>query len=388
MKGIELSAKQEDILLQLSSWFKTGSTPYITLGGYAGTGKTTLIGYFRNEIKEQNSEMMAAFCSYTGKAARVLLQKLKEVGSFYAGDFSGTIHMLMYRAITDDRDQIIGWERKDKSDIVYNLLVVDEASMINGDVWRDLLDLGIPILAVGDHGQLPPIEGSFNLMGDPQLRLEEIFRQVEDSPIIKLATQARETGNIPLGRYSDDVRKLDSSDPLTWEFLEEKLRHFDDDTLVLTGFNVTRVKMNEHIRNLLGYAGEPKVGERVICLKNNHQRQVFNGMTGTVLAIEKVKERGGEYYKAEVLLDGEEGIYEGDLSVEQFGAKTTVTTERRHGIDLFDFGYALTVHKAQGSQAKKVILLSERSSHMDDSMWKRWLYTGITRASEELYIVG
>jgi len=260
--------------------------------------------------------------------------------------------------------------------------------MINGVVWRDLSDLGIPILAVGDHGQLPPIEGSFNLMADPELRLEEIFRQEEDSPIIELSTKARETGNIPVGRYSDNVRKLDNSDPLTWEFLEEKLRHFDDDTLVLTGFNVTRVRMNEHIRNLLGYAGEPKASERVICLKNNHQRQVFNGMTGTVLAIEKVKERGGEYYKAEVLLDGEEGIYEGDLSVDQFGAKSTATTERRHGIDLFDFGYALTVHKAQGSQAKRVILLSERSSHMDDSMWRRWLYTGITRASEELYIVG
>jgi exodeoxyribonuclease-5 len=166
----------------------------------------------------------------------------------------------------------------------------------------------------------------------------------------------------------DNVRKLDNSDPLTWEFLEEKLRHFDDDTLVLTGFNVTRVKMNEHIRNLLGYAGEPKVGERVICLKNNHQRQVFNGMTGTILAIDRIKERGGDYYKAEVLLDGEEGIYEGDLSVDQFGEKSTSTTERRSGIDLFDFGYALTVHKAQGSQAKRVILLSERSSHMDDSM--------------------
>jgi exodeoxyribonuclease-5 len=90
--------------------------------------------------------------------------------------------------------------------------------MINGDVWRDLSDLGIPILAVGDHGQLPPIEGSFNLMADPELRLEEIFRQEEDSPIIELSTKARETGNIPVGRYSDNVRKLDNSDPLTWSF--------------------------------------------------------------------------------------------------------------------------------------------------------------------------
>jgi len=56
--------------------------------------------------------------------------------------------------------------------------------------------------------------------------------------------------------------------------------------------------------------------------------------------------------------------------------------------DLFDFGYALTVHKAQGSQAKKVILFEERFSKMDDTDWKRWLYTAITRAEEELLIFG
>jgi len=77
MSNIELSVKQEEILLALAGWFKSKSSPYITLGGYAGTGKTTLVGYFRREIKEMNTEMSVAFCSYTGKAARVLLQKLK-----------------------------------------------------------------------------------------------------------------------------------------------------------------------------------------------------------------------------------------------------------------------------------------------------------------------
>ena len=56
--------------------------------------------------------------------------------------------------------------------------------------------------------------------------------------------------------------------------------------------------------------------------------------------------------------------------------------------DLFDFGYALTVHKAQGSQAKKVILFEERFKKMTDDEWKRWLYTAVTRAEEELYIFG
>ena len=54
--------------------------------------------------------------------------------------------------------------------------------------------------------------------------------------------------------------------------------------------------------------------------------------------------------------------------------------------DLFDFGYALTVHKAQGSQAKRVILFEERFSQMTDDEWRRWLYTAVTRAEEELFI--
>jgi exodeoxyribonuclease-5 len=57
-------------------------------------------------------------------------------------------------------------------------------------------------------------------------------------------------------------------------------------------------------------------------------------------------------------------------------------------MNLFDFGYALTVHKAQGSQAKRVILFEERFPQMTDDNWRRWLYTAVTRAEEELYIIG
>ena len=75
------------------------------------------------------------------------------------------------------------------------------------------------------------------------------------------------------------------------------------------------------------------------------------------------------------------------MSAEQFGQRETMRSIGRE-IDLFDFGYALTVHKAQGSQAEKVILFEERFPKMDDDMWRRWLYTGVTRAVSELYIVG
>ncbi len=95
-------------------------------------------------------------------------------------------------------------------------------------------------------------------------------------------------------------------------------------------------------------------------------------------------------YAADIEIDGESEMYSGLIAADQFDADTALNfTEDRaryHGIDLFDFGYALTVHKAQGSQARRVILFEERFSKMTDDQWRRWLYTAVTRAEEELYI--
>ena len=91
-------------------------------------------------------------------------------------------------------------------------------------------------------------------------------------------------------------------------------------------------------------------------------------------------------------MDGEENIYKGLIFKSQFGAPEPINfTKERFRLrdhDIFDFGYALTVHKAQGSQAKRVVLFEKRFSKMDDEAWRRWLYIGITKAEEELFIVG
>ena len=111
-------------------------------------------------------------------------------------------------------------------------------------------------------------------------------------------------------------------------------------------------------------------------------------MTGTLLTI---KDAAKDWYLAEIQMDGEDGVYKGLISKNQFMSDTALNfTDKRATIlmgDLFDFGYALTVHKAQGSQAKRVILFEERFARMNDEEWKRWLYTGVTRAEEELYII-
>lgn len=385
---VNLSKDQEKALKDILEWFKKDKEKmgFVTLGGFAGTGKTTLIAILRQELAKINKDLKVGFVAYTGKAARVLKTKLKEQNIILKGDSVSTIHSLIYSPIINDKDEIIGWQTKEE--IEPNLIIVDESSMVDETIWHHLLKYKIPIIAVGDHGQLPPIKGNFNLMQKPHLKLEEIHRQARENPIIGLSIEAREKGMITSGKYSSGVGKFSSSDLDFQESMNEMLENYNPETLILCGYNSTRRKLNNHIRNVLGFdSPNPSSGDRVICLRNNHKQNIYNGMLGTIVHIEK---KDKHWYLAEIDMDGENEIYEGFISVEQFNCEASLNfTGKRAKImegDLFDFGYALTVHKAQGSQAKKVILFEERFKQMSDDDWKRWLYTAVTRAEEELYI--
>ncbi len=387
---MKLSPGQKDVLEKVVAWCKkdkSQSDSFITIGGYAGTGKTTLIAVLRKRIAKLRKGMKVGFVSYTGKAARVLRNKLKDAKVILSEDTVGTIHSLIYSPMVNEKEEIIGWIQKEKID--RDLIIIDEASMVDETIWLHLLSYKVPIIVVGDHGQLPPISGSFHLIAEPELELVEIHRQAQDNPIITLSIQARQNGYIHPGVYGNYVRKFSKEDADTQESVSELLANYSPDTLILCGYNRTRKKLNLHIRNTLGFTSPlPQIGDRVICLRNNHEKHIFNGMTGTIL---KISDETAVWYKTEIQMDGEEGIYKGLISKDQFMSDSALNfTNKRSAImagDLFDFGYALTVHKAQGSQAKRVILFEERFSKMDDEQWRRWLYTAVTRAEEELYII-
>ncbi|MFA5776513.1 MAG: AAA family ATPase [Patescibacteria group bacterium] len=388
---IELSPDQQRAQDMLMSWYKSQDRPqFITLGGYAGTGKTTLLSFFRCALNKEKSSLKVAFCSYTGKATQVLRKKLYEHKAMFKDDEIRTIHSLIYKAVTNERGQIVGWKRRGKSEVEFDLLVVDEASMVDAEIWQDLLSFQIPIVAVGDHGQLPPVSGSFNLMENPQLRLEKIHRQAEENPIIQLSVMAREYGAILHGDYGNGVRKLNMEDATP--LLENIFMSFTGEHMILCGYNNSRVRLNSVVRGALGFESPlPCVNDRVICLRNNREKEIYNGMLGY---IKEIKKLAGDMYKVVISMDsfGGDFLYEGLISSEQFNSSTTLNNiagySKTKDTDLFDFGYALTVHKAQGSQAKKVVLFEERFGKQDEDMWRRWFYTGITRAEEELLIVG
>lgn len=387
-----LSSDQAEAMKTIGAWYRSKSSPYLTLGGYAGTGKTTLIGYVRQALIDNYPDTKVAFCAFTGKAVRVLTQTLKQQKIAHRKDSIGTIHSLIYDVETDSNGHVVGWKRKTTLDV--ELIIVDEASMVTADIWNDLLAFKIPLLAVGDHGQLPPVGSNFNLMAEPMVRLERVYRQAVDSPIIEVATMARTTGEIPAGVYGDAVVKYArSSDTIGME-MESLLEQWRPDWLVLCGYNHTRVKLNHSLRAKLGFEGdEPVAGEHVICLRNHTSAKLYNGMTGTISRIHSAEDDKDKlWWQAE--LDIDERTYDGFLLREQFGAAKTISpvpdppTGKKNRGDLFDFGYALTVHKAQGSQADTVLLFEERNRHMSDEDWRRWLYTAVTRAQRRLYIIG
>src|SRR5262249_14763711 len=147
-------------------------------------------------------------------------------------------------------------------------IVIDEASMVNEKIGRDLLRFGVPIIVIGDPWQLPPVEGAgFFTTGEPDFTLTEIHRQARDSPIIKMATIVREGGWLQLGDYRDGSRAVRLND--------YKAEACDQ---ILVGRNVTRRNINSGLREQYGRRGSyPLGGDKLVCLRNDYRRGFLNG---------------------------------------------------------------------------------------------------------------
>lgn len=376
---VEMSYDQKIAVAAILDFHKS-KKPLVTLGGFAGVGKTTTIVEAVRKLDGKKRPAIA-FCAFTGRAASVLRGKLEKAEVLEMTDFAGTIHSLIYKPIVKN-GVVVGWEKKTVGDMTYDLIVVDEASMLNETLFKDLSSFSVPMIAVGDHGQLPPIEGGFNLMQNPDIRLEKIHRQAEGDPIIKLSMIVREGGSIPVGRHGEFVSKTRDRDVL------DRVNDVSD-AMILCGYNRTRTGLNAYIRRRLGRTERvPAKGERIICLKNNHGAAIYNGMLGV---LRDVTDGGKDHLVIDADMEGG-ARFQGNAYREQFGAERTVKPvdkmdAKRIG-DLFDWGYAMTVHKSQGSEARRVVLFEERLPKSSDEDWKRWLYTGVTRARERLLVIG
>ncbi|MGL4406114.1 MAG: ATP-dependent DNA helicase [Notoacmeibacter sp.] len=376
-KSIDVSGEQSDALKAARSWLTKPKQQVFRLFGYAGTGKTTLARFFAEQV-----DGSVQFAAFTGKAAQVLRTK--------GATNARTIHSLIYRPRGEEEqeDEATGkmtmaptFSINRQSPISKAaLIIIDECSMVDETLGRDLLSFGTPVLVLGDPGQLPPIGGGgFFTEHDPDFLLEEIHRQAADNPIIKIARYVREGRDIDYGDYGE-VQVI-SKNQVTPNLVM-------DADQVLVGTNRTRKRYNMRLRELKGFNGPlPQAGDKMVCLRNDPAKDLLNGSLWKVMTAARETVKPG----INLLLTPEEedfrsGIAKVKLLKKQFEfPDEEITWQEKRRYDDFDYGYALTVHKAQGSQWDNIVLFDESYAFKD--IRERWLYTAITRAAKKLTIV-
>jgi exodeoxyribonuclease-5 len=353
---ITLTAEQQAIAYDIEQFARKSPRQTFVLHGLAGTGKTTLLSSVASLFPN------AMLCTLTGKAASVLRRK--------TGLDVHTVHSAFYKLVgeelKDKKKNLIFRNAHFENALKDRILFLDECSMINEKIASDLLSSGVKIVACGDPGQLPPVEGE-SFFNKPDAMLKTIHRQALDSPIIRQAHRVR------LG----EKYETDGDNFVVRGFGEVSNEEKTSADMILCWTNKTRRAVNNHIRQLRGFefAPMPLEQETILCLKNAPDFGIFNGGLYTLL----------------------EPFTEGDteITIEVEGRTVVVPNVNFHGLKSglpegvkattwFDFGYALTVHKAQGSEWQKVILIDEYRRREERS---QWLYTGITRASDKIIIV-
>jgi exodeoxyribonuclease-5 len=374
---MQFSPQQDRALVEANRWLKAGDRQVFRLFGYAGTGKTTLARHLAEGVDGD-----VLFAAFTGKAAQVLRSRGARGAS--------TIHSLIYRP---RGEEVVSDEETGAQSLAptfalnrqspvgkAKLIIIDECSMVDEELGRDLLSFGTPVLVLGDPGQLPPISGGgFFTEHEPDILLEEVHRQARDNPIIDLAQTVREGREIMIGNYGSGAKVISRSQ------VDADLVLGADQVLV--GTNRTRRRYNSRLRELKGFDGLlPASGDKLVCLRNDTAKGLLNGSLWQVTSAPRTVKSS-----MTLLIRSE------DEGVERVSAKVKVLKQvfeepdlevpwqlkRRH--DDFDYGYALTVHKAQGSQWNEVVLFDESFAFRETRA--RWLYTGITRAAERLTIV-
>lgn len=364
--------EQDNALTAVARWLETPRGPQVfRLFGYAGTGKSTLARHIAEHVDGD-----VAFAAFTGKAALVMRSKgCKD---------ARTIHSLIYRA-TDSETAEPSFVLNDESDASRaRLIVIDECSMVDEELGRDLLSFGKKVLVLGDPAQLPPVKGGgFFTEAEPDVMLTEVHRQAADNPIIRLSMIIRDGGTLQRGDYGE-------ARVVSREGLDPGLVTGADQVLV--GLNKTRHAYNRRIRELKGIASEtPIVGDKLVCLRNAKEKRLLNGSLWSVVDTpvpKKPDHRDGTTPLVVAPDDASERTRDVDVRVKNefwTGRDGDLDWRDKRGTEEFTFGYALTCHKAQGSQWEDVLVFDESAAFREDR--SRWLYTAITRAARKLTIV-
>ncbi len=363
---VKWSPQQDAALVAVSNWLKDRNGAQVfRLFGWAGTGKTTLAKHLASGL---NSVKYAAF---TGKAALAMRKRGCRGAS--------TIHSLIYTLVSEDEGEPHFILDRESPAASADLIVIDEVSMVDEVLAEDLLSFGTKILVLGDPFQLPPVQGTgFFIAEEPDIMLTEIHRQAAENPIVQLSLDIRNGARLQRGAYGDS--KVIGRDDVE----QDEVMLADQ---VLVGRNKTRIDYNNRLRELKGLPPiTPVLGDKIVCLRNNPRKKLLNGQ---IFIVSEVKRKNAGKLEM-MLLPEDAGPATPEVKVKTHldfftGADEQMAWAVRRQFDEFTFGYALTVHKAQGSQWDHVYLFDESFAFREDG--RRWLYTGVTRAVDRITVV-
>ena len=438
-----LSPQQGDAVRKIKHWYQndTAVRQVFVMCGFAGTGKSTILPDILDATGLTPGQV--AFCAPTGKAAKVMGTKLRAQG---INVYPSTIHSLIYtpkpqKAETLERElaemktfvtllkagdvsppsgdmkaDLREAEKKihiltrdldrayDLNDLRFTLnpdsrlisediklLIVDEGSMVDEQMAEDMSDFEIPILVMGDPGQLPPVGGNPGfLVGTPDAFLTEVHRQAADNPIIYLATLARKGQPLEYGDYGDGVLVIPAKKDIYTLDL-------DRDCQVIVGTNKNRWKQTSRMRKAGGFLDSlPHKGEPLIMCRNSRTYPALvNGTQVFAAEDHGMAEEGRDRFLAKIFDEDGKAFsmfcYQGMLEEHIGRIKNYATCSKDRAFrsritdHQLDFGWAITCHKAQGSQWEEVIVHDDSGSFREDA--DKWLYTAVTRASDRLVVV-
>lgn len=390
-----LTTKQELGLKQSIARYHANEK-YVVISGYAGTGKSTLVRFIIEALDVDENKV--AYACYTGKAAEVLRKK--------GNKNAMTLHRLLYDSIPCPGG---GFFRKPKESLEYNIIIVDEISMAPKSMLDLLFSHNVFCICLGDPYQLPQISKDENhdLLEHPHIFLDEIMRQAKESEIIRLTMAIREGKRISPYK-GQEAMIIPKKELVTGHLLWAEQ--------IICATNNTRFNINNQMRKLLGYSGNPQDGEKVVCLRNQWEDfsedgevVLVNGMTGTLAnpfesfrmapRFIKMKDHKMDIFQGDFISDegdlfknveiDKKMIMQGEYSLNWKELYALGKLKNKIG-DIaprqFAFGYAITAWKAQGSEFDKVLAFEE-SFPFDKLEHQRYLYTVATRASRKLVLV-
>ena len=357
---MNLSPMQVEAFDKIMKWFKDPKQKRFVLAGYAGTGKSTLARHLADVIGAGN----IYYAAYTGKAVNVLREK--------GCQNVNTIHGYTYELSHSDHNQKPVFVRVMNGILKHApLVILDEYSMLPRKIVEDLEASCGKILYLGDPFQLPPVNGDCPL--NPDFFLTEIHRQALDSPIIRYATMVREGKSF--GGFVDEG-----------SFVYTHSKNIPSETFfeveqIIVGTNKTRHKTNDWFREKI--YGEDKTlypiaGEKMICLLNNHELGIFNGMIEKSSGAWDIKK---DSFKMHFGALQNLKVWDGDIK-----GKENYVFSRDNRLERFGYAYAITAHKSQGSEFKSVLIKNEPTGSTEE-LRRRWMYTAVTRAQEKCILI-